>query len=210
MNAMSDLNALLSEWNIPAESAPARGMTAYLTLLEKWNARINLTASTAWNAIGPMFREAIWASRLYPAGSVRHMDVGTGAGFPALLLKVLIPRLQLDLIEVRERKCQFLETAASRLGLENVRVHQMRLEKYLAQCPPEQSWDCVSWKALRMAMADIQAIHTRGPNTTQLWMFHGQEPAVDNAETLLSLFLPVHKHRIPGTRESYLSIFQAR
>ncbi len=208
MESKVGLRQLLEEWEIPGDSACALKLELYLALLTKWNARINLTASTEWHVLGPMFREAIWAAQVYPRESIAHLDIGSGAGFPALLLKMLIPRLQLELVESRERKSQFLETAASHLGLDNVKVRQARLSDYLHQCPVDRRWDCISWKALKLAAEDLRQLHDRRLAGTQFWMFHGKEPALESAEAL-QMFRLERKERIPGMKESYLSMYRA-
>jgi 16S rRNA (guanine(527)-N(7))-methyltransferase RsmG len=209
MESAEGLKRLLDEWEIPPDSLSASRMTAYLTLLTKWNARINLTASTEWPVIEPMFREAIWTSRLYPADFLTHLDIGSGAGFPALLIKILVPRMQLELVESRERKGQFLEAASSRLGLDHVSVRQSRLKEFLATCPAEKRWDCVSWKALKLGLEDLSRLHARGLKGTRFFMYHGKEPALENADAMLKMFSLDRKERIPGTKDSHLSIYTA-
>ena len=115
MGSSEALDQLLMDSAIPPDSEIALRLTRYLGLLEKWNSRINLTSSTDWRVIGPMVREGIWAAQFYPPEAVSHLDIGSGAGFPALLLKSMIPRIELDMVERRERKCRFLETAAHAL-----------------------------------------------------------------------------------------------
>ena len=51
------------------------------------------------------------------------MDVGSGAGFPGLPLKIIFPSIQLSLLDSSSKKCEFLEAVAFELGLENVSIH---------------------------------------------------------------------------------------
>jgi len=156
-----------------------------------------------------MIREAIWAARMYPAEFRVHLDIGSGAGFPALLLKILIPRIQLELVESRERKSQFLETAASHLGLDGVQVRQSRLATVLADTSAGKSWDCVSWKALKLGTEDLERLRGRALKWTQFWMFHGKEPALESPDAMQRMFKLVRKERVPGMKESNLSIYAA-
>jgi 16S rRNA G527 N7-methylase RsmG len=198
----------LKESSIPLESEIAHQLAVFLALLNKWNSRINLTSSTEWHLIGPMFREAIWASRLYPAGAISHMDIGSGAGFPALLLKAMIPRIDLELVENRGKKSQFLETAAHAMGLGAVRVHHLSLSDYLQKCGPEKKWDCISWKALKLKTEDLFRLHAHTHRDTQLWMFHGREAALEDSQSIENRFCMVRNEKTPGMRKWELSIYQ--
>ena len=204
------LKLLLMESGIPLASETGLQLTTYLALLEKWNPRINLTSSTEWRVIGPMFCEGIWASKFYPPLAVAHLDIGSGAGFPALLLKMLNPRINLELVESREKKGQFLETAAHALGLTGIQVHHARLADYLRRRGERDGWDCVSWKALKLCTEDLLQLHARGGGRTEFWMFHGLEPAVEAAEELEKNFALVRTERVPCTRGSNLSIYRPR
>jgi 16S rRNA (guanine(527)-N(7))-methyltransferase RsmG len=210
MDSAGALKLILMESAIAPESVAAQRLTAYLALLEKWNERINLTSSTDWEVIGPMFREGIWASKLYPSGAGTHLDIGSGAGFPALLLKILHPHIRLELVESREKKRQFLETAAYSLGLMDVEIRHARLHDYLNQCPEDQHWDCISWKALRLEAEDLLRLHGRAREQTQFWMFHGLEPSWEETEAVRQRFQLMRKEKIPGRREWNLSIYLAR
>jgi 16S rRNA (guanine527-N7)-methyltransferase len=110
MESAERLKQLFFELECASNDATAHNLLKYIELLRKWNLRINLTASTEWDAIEPLFREAIWVSKSYPVDAIKHLDIGSGAGFPAAILKILIPRLQLEMIESRGKKGAFLET----------------------------------------------------------------------------------------------------
>ena len=160
--------------------------------------------------IGPLFREGIWAAGLHPPGAAAHLDIGSGAGFPALLLKIFYPHLRLELVESREKKSQFLETAAYSLGLRDVRVYNARLSGYLRQCAEDKYWDCISWKAVKLSAEDLLLLHRHAQEQTQFWMFHGMEPSWEETEEIRHRFALLRKEKIPGRRESYLSIFAVK
>ena len=209
MESGAALRQLLSGSRIALESVTARQITGYLALLEKWNARINLISRTDWGVIGPLFREGIWAARLYPAAAVSHLDIGSGAGFPAILLKIFNPRITLDMVESRGKKGRFLETVADRLELVGVRVHTVRLSDYLEQSRSGPRWDCISWKALKLRANDLLQLHQRGHPATQFWMFHGQEASWEETEEVKRQFALIRKEIVPGRRDSSLSIYRA-
>ena len=62
----------------------------------------------------------------------RLVDIGSGAGFPGLVLAVAMPHAEFDLVEAAERKCAFLERVTAALGLGNVRVICARAEEWAA------------------------------------------------------------------------------
>lgn len=206
MSSGDELNQLLIKSSIPSNSEEARKLIAYLALLEKWNSRINLTSKTDWAVIGPMFREAIWVQRLYPPEAITHLDIGSGAGFPALPLKILIPRINLDLVDSREKKIQFLETVAHALGISGISAHHSLLSDYLRKgC--RTKWDCISWKALKISPKDLLQIHAHTHANSQLWMFHGERLALKEPDSMENGFKLLKSERIPGTQDAQLSIY---
>lgn len=107
-------------------------IASYNDLLLKWNARINLTAvRDPEEVITRHFGESLFAAwQLLPtdAGNQSAIDVGSGAGFPGLPLKIWSPELTLTLIEANQRKAVFLREAVRALGLSGVKVLADRAE----------------------------------------------------------------------------------
>ena len=188
------------------DSAEAVRLRCYLALLEKWNARINLTAATEWSAVGRLFGEALWAARFYPGTTGRHLDIGSGAGFPAIPMKIMIPGMRLDLVESRARRAAFLETVAAELRLENVRVFCRRIEEHLGD-PEVPAYDTVSWKGLKLSRGAWKLLRERSLAATQLWLFHGARlPLADPRAAAGHLGL-VARRPTPGHAGHYLSIY---
>ena len=210
MNSSDGLRRLLRESGISSESAYAQKLLGYLGLLEKWNARINLTAATEWASLEPLFREGIWASKQYPSEAINHLDIGSGAGFPAILLRILVPSIQLDLVESRAKKSAFLETVVHSLGLKGVWVHPERLDVFLRNSARSKAWDCVSWKGVRPSADDLLQLCTHTQAHTQIWIFHGREIAVEKPEIFGKSFVLYRNAKIPRRRESNLSIYLPR
>jgi len=211
MRAKDGLKQLLREFAINPDSEPGIKLQTYLLLLEKWNPRVNLTANISWTALEPLFREGIWAAAKYPAGCKRHLDIGSGAGFPALILRMFNAEMELELVESRGKKGAFLETAAWELGLTGTYVHAKRLDGLLKTCEPgKKIWDCVSWKAVRLTGRDLPRLHDHVSENAQFWMFHGREAAVEDFHALYDKFILTEKHLVPGQKESFLSIYRSR
>jgi 16S rRNA (guanine527-N7)-methyltransferase len=182
----------------------------YLALLKKWNARINLTAATEWRAIEVLFREGIWASKIYPAEPVSHLDIGSGAGFPAIILKILNPNTRLEMVESRAKKSAFVETVIYALGLDETFIHAMRLDSFLQNVEGNKFWDCISWKGIKLSGSDLINLKKHAHPETQFWMFHGKEQAAENKEVIERHFELLRSEKFPFKKEWVLSIYRIR
>ncbi len=200
------LGELLARYGYGHESAAAGRLAAYLGLLEKWNARVNLTAATGWPAIGWLFEEALWASRWYPQTAVSHVDIGSGAGFPAVPLKILRPAMRLRLIESRAKRAAFLETVAAELNLAGVEVCGCRVEDYLrtVDLPP---LDIVSWKGIKLSAEALKLLAERSRPITRFWLFHGNELPLTDSTVAHRLLRLLRRETFSGHPERRLSIF---
>jgi len=209
MNSSDGLRRLLRESGISSESAYAQKLLGYLGLLEKWNARINLTAATEWASLEPLFREGIWASQIYPPEAVSYLDIGSGAGFPALILRILVPHISLELVESRAKKGAFLETVIDALGLQGAHVHSERLETFLSHVERNKVWDCIGWKGVKLKTGDLLALRAHAHPGTQFWMFHGKELPVEDPSAVERNFKIIRVEKLPGRKESSLSVYKS-
>jgi 16S rRNA (guanine527-N7)-methyltransferase len=104
----------------------------YTELLIKWNAHINLTAiREPEEIITRHFGESLFAARQLLSASATGqtaIDVGSGAGFPGIPLKIWNPELALTLVEAHGKKAVFLREVVRVLGLSGVRVFADRAE----------------------------------------------------------------------------------
>ncbi len=108
-------------------------VSAYLDLLLRWNARINLTAvRDAESMVTRHFGESFFAARQLVAAesALRAIDLGSGAGFPGLPLKIFAPAVGLTLIESSQKKAAFLKEVVRALVLTDVDVFAGRAEDF--------------------------------------------------------------------------------
>jgi 16S rRNA (guanine527-N7)-methyltransferase len=111
-------------------------VSTYLEILLRWNARTNLTAVRVPEEIVTRhFGESLFAARMiFPAGNsgvdlaASLADVGSGAGFPGLPMKLWTPQLQVTLIESQQKKATFLREVVRALRLSGVEVRSSRAE----------------------------------------------------------------------------------
>jgi 16S rRNA (guanine(527)-N(7))-methyltransferase RsmG len=114
-------------------SAQLEQFKKYHALLTEWNEKINLTAITdAQEIITYHFRDSLAVDRFIDFKQL-HMisDVGTGGGFPGIPLKIKYPHLKLVLIEVIQKKINFLQNVVDQLGLEDVEMCDMDWRNFL-------------------------------------------------------------------------------
>ena len=102
-------------------------LAAYVALVEKWQQRVNLVAAST---LPDIWMRHIWDSAqlapLVPAGTGRILDVGSGAGFPGLVLAALCDA-ELHLVESDQKKAVFLQTVIRETGIRAI-VHNKRIE----------------------------------------------------------------------------------
>jgi 16S rRNA (guanine527-N7)-methyltransferase len=102
--------------------------------LVAWNERFNLTAIIDWNGVLIRhFLDSLSCLRVIPqkelATGARVIDVGTGAGYPGIPLKIVCPAMRLTLLEATHKKVSFLEHLIGELGLKDVQAIHSRAEQ---------------------------------------------------------------------------------
>jgi 16S rRNA (guanine527-N7)-methyltransferase len=107
----------------------------HAALLVDWNSRHNLVSKASvpdlWRR---HFLDSAQLAGLMPAGAKTVVDLGSGAGFPGLILAIMRPELHVTLIEATGKKCRFLEAVAGELQLKtrilNERVEDAQRERF--------------------------------------------------------------------------------
>ena len=116
----------------------------YADELMKWNRKINLTAITDAEALAiKHFLDSIAPLALIPLGA-SLLDIGSGAGFPGIPLKIVRPDLKVTLIDAVRKKVNFQKHVIRTLALENIGSHHIRAEQF----SPETPFDVVITRAL--------------------------------------------------------------
>lgn len=120
----------------------AEHFQVYLSLIVRWNARMNLTAVRDEEGIlSRHFVESIAFARALPAGIGTLLDFGSGAGFPGVPIAICRPEVSVTLAESQGKKAAFLQEVVRTLGLK-VQVHAGRAEELQA------GFDCVVMRAV--------------------------------------------------------------
>jgi len=111
-----------TEWTRPLET--------YLAEWEKWNGKINLTSETGADAIiDKHIFDSLQYARAVENPRSHVMDIGSGAGFPGIPLKVIFPGIFMTLVESQRKRANFLRNCVRKMRLENVEVLDNRAEE---------------------------------------------------------------------------------
>lgn len=148
---MSTLNdGVLHMLGISLDESQQQAFARYAAELAEWNQRFNLTAITAPEEItSKHFLDSLSCWQVMQAApGVNVVDVGSGAGFPGLPLKILRPELQLTLVESTGKKADFLSYMVQVLGLEGVQVLALRAEEVGQLAEHRRSFDWALARAL--------------------------------------------------------------
>ena len=143
------LNQLLESAALPPlDEEVARRFQAYLELLLRWNARMNLTAIRDPEGIlSRHFVECIACARALPRGIATLLDLGSGAGFPGIPIALCRPEISVTLAESQSKKAAFLHEALRTVSVP-AQVFSGRAEEL------DSTFDCVTLRAVdRMEVA---------------------------------------------------------
>ncbi len=148
--------AAQSLFNIHLTGRQVMSLITYERELMDWNQKFNLTAIREMEAIRTKhFLDSFSCVQAWKASPpTRLIDVGTGAGFPGLPLKILYPNLQLTLVESVGKKAMFCQHIVRVLGLDGVDVVQTRAETIGQDPKHRESYD---WAVAR-AVANMNVL----------------------------------------------------
>lgn len=119
-NRMKDKAA---QYDIAVSNAQIEQLDTYARMLVEWNERMNLTSITEPEEIETKhFLDCMLAAQLCRAGE-RVADVGTGAGFPGLVMKIMQPEIEITLIDSLDKRLTFLSEVGRELGLGMNYIH---------------------------------------------------------------------------------------
>ena len=126
----------------------------YYGLLIEWNEKMNLTAITDFEeVVEKHFVDSLLGSRFMPYLSGRKIiDVGTGAGFPGIPLKIVYPDVQVLLLDSLQKRIGFLDAVISELGLTGISAVHGRAEELSRKPEYREKYDiCVSRAVARLS-----------------------------------------------------------
>ena len=142
---------LLAEQNLPLSDQQKEQFERYFELLVEWNEKINLTAITDkdevylkhfYDSIAPILQGLI------PNETIKLLDIGAGAGFPSLPMKILYPQLDVTIIDSLNKRINFLQLLAQELDLDDVHFYHGRAEDLAQDKNFRAQYDFVTARAV--------------------------------------------------------------
>jgi 16S rRNA (guanine527-N7)-methyltransferase len=199
------LNSVLAASGLdPLDNAVLAHFEDYLSLLLRWNARMNLTAIRDEEGIlARHFVESIACARALPTGIATLLDFGSGAGFPGIPIALCRPEIAVTLAESQGKKAAFLREAVRTLCLSS-KIHSGRADSLGFQ------FDCITLRAVdRMPQAVKVASGLLSPGGWLALMT--TEPELEPLRSVLDEgFVWQAPVLLPGSKSRLLMLIQSR
>lgn len=123
-------------------------LEAYYELLIEYNKVMNLTAITEKESVYlKHFYDSLTLNKIIELEKVDTLcDLGSGAGFPGIVVKILFPNIKITLVDSLNKRINFLNEVIKKLGLENITAIHSRIEEYAIE--HEEKYDVVTARAV--------------------------------------------------------------
>ena len=189
----------------------AAQLQTYLDLLLRWNARMNLTAvRDPEQIVTRHFGESLFAarvlrdSRAFAVPATTLADLGSGAGFPGIPIKLFAPDVRVTLIESQNKKATFLREVVRALGLSHIVVH----------CGRAETWDhtaqVVTLRAVEKFDSTLPVAASLVEPGGTLALLIGESQARAAADLLGPDWKTVASHRIPESEDRTVWLAERR
>lgn len=133
--------------NITLNNTMLDQLEQYYEILVTENEKYNLTAITDKESVYlKHFYDSLTLSKIIKLDNQSLCDIGTGAGFPGMVLKIVFPNLNVTLVDATEKKCKFLNLVIEKLNLKNIEVINARAEEYSKKV--REKYDIVTSRAV--------------------------------------------------------------
>lgn len=131
MNINDFINEL-KKINIEINDNQLKQLNRYYELLVEYNEKMNLTGITEKNQVYlKHFYDSLTINKIIDLNTVQTLcDVGTGAGFPGMVIKILFPKIKITLVDSLNKRIEFLNVVINELGLEEIDTLHSRIEDY--------------------------------------------------------------------------------
>ncbi len=175
MLSEASLRELLEPFGVELGALQLAKLSTYLELLVRWNRKINLTAvRKPEDCVTRHFGESFFLVRVVRLeGSL--LDVGSGAGFPGLALKIPAADVRVSLLEPVAKKRAFLKEVVRMCAFENVEVRGERLEDFV-RAHPGKAFDFMTSRAVGEVskLASLSAVVLKPGGRLCLWLGRDQ------------------------------------
>jgi len=140
----------LADYQVALSPPALKQLACYLELLLRWNRRVNLSGyRDPRQMVRRLFGESLYLARVVELRGWL-VDLGSGAGFPGLALKLAAPELRVTLVESQRKKGAFLKEAVRSCGFSYVDVVVERFESWAGQLQGEERPSIITTRAVRV------------------------------------------------------------
>ncbi len=145
-----DIRIRLAQNEIPAPAELPERLEIYLALLKEWNSRMDLTASLEDSEIidRHLIDSLTVLKTAYAPENTRWIDVGTGAGFPGLVLAIARPDLDVTLLDAQRKRLHFLQSVIDAAGVSNAVTIHARAEEGARKKELREQFDFAAARAV--------------------------------------------------------------
>ena len=198
------MRELLAPFDISISDDGVDRLVVYVDLLLRWNRKINLTSiNDAEECITRHFGESFLLSNLLELRGLL-LDIGSGAGFPGLALKLIIPALEVVLLEPVSKKRSFLKEVSRVCGMGPVEVNGNRFEDFAVK-EVSRSFDIITSRAVGgfESMVQVAGSFLKPGGHLCLWLGSAQVQAIQMGSRGLSWLAP---ETIPLSRDRVILV----
>ncbi|ABS35724.1 ribosomal RNA small subunit methyltransferase G [Clostridium botulinum] len=150
MEFFNILQSACNDVNLDFNDKKYNQLISYKNLIQEWNKKINLTAIVEDDEIiKKHFIDCIKIFKSSPIGEAKSLiDIGTGAGFPGIPIKILKEDIEITLLDSLQKRINFLNTVIGELQLKNIQCLHGRAEDYAQEIQHRQKYDIAVSRAV--------------------------------------------------------------
>ena len=210
------LESKLQELNITLNENQSEQFQIFYNLLTEWNKVMNLTGITEYEeVVEKHFLDSLALIKAVNIQKVHKIiDIGTGAGFPGIPLKIVYPQLDVTLLDSLNKRVRFLDTVIENAGLCGIKAIHGRAEDYAKQPDYRENYDlCVSRAVANLATLSEYCIpYIRIGGIFTPYKSGDVEKEVEQSKNVISILggniKDIVKFQLPGTdiRRSFIII----